>query len=108
MGVFAKKNKKLSSDNFRLIIQGTSAAKIAEAIECAMRLNSSIQFARTKDGKSVCVTLYDGEDNEKEYAADVTEFGEILDTIVIAAEDEDQPPPPPPTDSKPGKRTRST
>lgn len=75
-----KKVSSKASNEWKALIEG-NAEDLINAILLVLSKGDMITFARTRDGKAVLVSLYNGKENEKVYIGDDTEAKELFSAI---------------------------
>lgn len=75
-----KKVSSKASNEWKALIEG-NAEDLINAILLVLSKGDMITFARTRDGKAVLVSLYNGKENEKVYIGDDTEAKELFNAI---------------------------
>lgn len=75
-----KKVSTKASNEWKSLIEG-NAEDLINAILLVLSKGDMITFARTRDGKAVLVSLYNGKENEKVYISDDTEAKELFNAI---------------------------
>jgi len=61
-----------------------SAVSLKAAISVCVAQRISLQFSQAQGGRGVCITLWDGTSQEREYAVDAEEVSQLLDQLVEA------------------------
>lgn len=79
MAIFKKRNT-TSTREYRNMVN-ENAELIIKAIIASMDCGYIVSFGRTRDGKSILLSVYDGEDTEKVYAGTNEELAELLEEL---------------------------